>query len=225
MVFVNGFNLFRVTAHAASPGPLVFMSAGICAFTNSGGLDSQYMDKDYISGGLSAKGRSMTHEYFMNQALAQAEKAFSAGEFPVGCVIADGEAVVAEGCRRNSAGLRPNEIDHSEILALRSWYARGQISNPDALTVYCTMEPCLMCFGAILISGIRRIVYAYEDVMGGGTRCALSALPPLYSKDAVQIIPHVLREQSLRLFQAFFAKPENLYWKDSLLAAYTLAQK
>ena len=95
----------------------------------------------------------------------------------------------------------------------------------DELTLYCTMEPCLMCFGATLLSGIKRIVYAYEDVMGGGTRCDLSGLPILYKDTNVTIVPHVLRRQSLELFKAFFLKPENNYWKNSLLAEYTLAQE
>jgi tRNA(adenine34) deaminase len=86
------------------------------------------------------------------------------------------------------------------------------------------MEPCLMCFGAILISGIHRIVYAYEDVMGGGTGCDLSRLPALYSGTPVEIVPHLMRDRSLALFKTFFSRPDNLYWKHSALADYTLAQ-
>lgn len=167
----------------------------------------------------------MTDEDFMKKALAEAENALSAGEFPVGCVIADKTGVVAKGFRKRSVGHLPNEIDHAEMVALRDLYAHHGVGDAGKLTVYCTMEPCLMCFSAILISGIHRIVYAYEDVMGGGTGCMLSALPPLYSGSEMRIIPHVLRRQSLALFQAFFARPENAYWKDSLLATYTLSQK
>ena len=82
-----------------------------------------------------------------------------------------------------------------------------------------------MCFGAILISGIRRIVFAYEDVMGGGTRCDLSRMPPLYGSRPVHLVPHVLRDKSLFLFKSFFSNPDNTYWKDSLLAAYTLVRR
>ncbi len=161
----------------------------------------------------------------MKKALAQAEDAFSAGEFPVGCVIADTKNILATGFRHGTTGQHPNEIDHAEIVALRALYEKKTDVNNDQLTLYCTMEPCLMCFGAVLISGIRRIVYAYEDAMGGGTQCGLSNLPPLYSGKDVSIVPHVLRRQSLVLFKAFFSQPENDYWKNSLLAEYTLAQK
>ncbi len=165
----------------------------------------------------------MKDAYFMRQALVYAEKAFAAGEFPVGCVIADNEKIYAHGCRQATSGIRANEIDHAEILALQALYQTTALDHPENLTVYATMEPCLMCFGAILISGIRRIVYAYEDVMGGGTGCDLQSVEPLYRDKAVEIVPHVLREESLELFRRFFSQPENNYWKDSLLAEYTLS--
>lgn len=167
----------------------------------------------------------MTDEYFMEKALAHAQNALSAGEFPVGCVIADEKNIKAAGFRRCSGGEHPNEIDHAEILALRALYDSNALDKSEKLTVYCTMEPCLMCFGAILISGIRRIVYAYEDTMGGGTTCGLSGASPLYREKPVEVVPYVLRRQSLALFQQFFSRPENNYWKDSLLAEYTMAQE
>ena len=167
----------------------------------------------------------MTDEYFMKKALAQAENAFSVGEFPVGCVIADKNNILVTGFRQSTSGQHSNEIDHAEIVTLRAFYEKKTVKNMNELTLYCTMEPCLMCFGAILISGIHRIVYAYEDVMGGGTKCDLSKAAPLYSDNDVSIVPYVLRRQSLALFKEFFLQPENDYWKNSLLAKYTLAQK
>ncbi|RJP93658.1 MAG: nucleoside deaminase [Desulfobacteraceae bacterium] len=161
---------------------------------------------------------------FMEQALKQAEYAFASGEFPVGCVIANETDILAVGGRQGTSGGKANETDHAEMVALRRLFDCGMHENKGPLSVYCTMEPCLMCFGAILISGIHRIVYAYEDVMGGGTRCDLSRLPVLYSGVPVEIVPHVLRGPSLELFKDFFSRPDNHYWKDSELAAYTLAQ-
>ncbi len=87
------------------------------------------------------------------------------------------------------------------------------------------MEPCLMCFGAILLSGIGEIVYAYEDVMGGGTKSDLKSLPPLYRDRKISVISGVLRSKSLEIFKAYFSNPSNFYWRGSLLADYTLAQK
>jgi tRNA(adenine34) deaminase len=81
-----------------------------------------------------------------------------------------------------------------------------------------------MCFGAIILSGIPKIVYAYEDVMGGGVSCNLMNQKPLYRNARMEITPHVLREKSLALFKRFFGNPANGYWRDSLLARYTLEQ-
>lgn len=167
----------------------------------------------------------MTDDWFMTQALAQARAAFSEGEFPVGCVIADAHRILALGRREGTSNGRANETDHAEIVALRRLFESGGHESSGPISVYCTMEPCLMCFGAILIAGIHRIVYAYEDVMGGGTSCDLSHLPSLYSAAPVEVVPHVRRGESLALFKTFFSRPDNPYWKDSELARYTLAQE
>jgi tRNA(adenine34) deaminase len=165
-----------------------------------------------------------SEEYYMNIALSLAGKALAEGEFPVGCVIvADGE-IVAEGKRSNSTGKAPNEIDHAEIQALRNFSDIPREFNRGNVAIYSTMEPCLMCYGAILISGIGKIVYAYEDAMGGGTACNRKFLPPLYRERRISIARLVLRNESLKLFADFFKNPQNQYLKDSLLAKYTLDQ-
>lgn len=105
---------------------------------------------------------------FMTAALDMARTALAGGEFPVGCVIADGRTVVARGHRTGTTVGPGNELDHAEINALRCLGEAGVDRDRAALTLYCTMEPCLMCFSAIVLSGIGRIVYAYEDVMGAG---------------------------------------------------------
>jgi tRNA(adenine34) deaminase len=166
----------------------------------------------------------MHDEYFMEIALTQAEQALLAGEFPVGCVIADQEKVVATGVRKGTLGDMSNEVDHAEIMALRHLWEQNKQVDKNELTLFCTMEPCLMCFGAIILSGIPKIVYAYEDVMGGGVCCDLVNLKPLYRDARVKIVPNILREKSLLLFKSFFSSPANDYWKDSLLANYTLEQ-
>ena len=157
-------------------------------------------------------------------ALKAAEAALALGEFPVGCVIMQGSDVVVTGARQGTGDgeKRASELDHAEILALRQL----ELLDIDrgALTLYCTMEPCLMCFAAIMLSGIKKVVFAYEDVMGGGTNCDRNALSPLYRDCGVQMIPGVMRGESLGLFYQFFNRPQNVYWRGSLLERYTLEQ-
>lgn len=165
-----------------------------------------------------------THEFFMKQALFLAKAALFAGEFPVGCVMVSDERVIATGARESTATGTPNEIDHAEILALRRLNQQRPILDGKQITAYCTLEPCLMCFGALIIGGVTHIVYAYEDAMGGGTRCDLSVMPPLYRNAAISLVPHVLRMESLSLFKTYFENSANIYLKDTLLARYTLGQ-
>lgn len=167
---------------------------------------------------------TMDYERFMSAALAEAETALAAGEFPVGCILVYDNRIVAAGSRVGTAGNLKNEVDHAEITALRQLHARYPDSVPAPLTVFSTMEPCLMCLGALLLNHVTEIVFAYEDVMGGATNCPLSELGPLYRTIQLTVKAHVMRAQSLDLFKSFFNKPENQYWQGSLLARYTLSQ-
>jgi tRNA(adenine34) deaminase len=166
----------------------------------------------------------MDYEYFMKKALDQARTALDAGEFPVGCVLVNQNRILATGARKGSMGNFPNEIDHAEMIALKCLADMDINTDKKEMVLFTTMEPCLMCLGALILSGISEVVYAYEDVMGGGTGCNLTGLTPLYRNQKISIVPHILRQQSLELFKAFFRNSENSYWKGSLLAEYTLRQ-
>ena len=158
----------------------------------------------------------MDYAYFMKKALEQARQALAAGEFPVGCVLVYQDKILVTGARRGSVGDDRNEIDHAEIVALRRQVDHSQI------TAFSTMEPCLMCYSALILAGIGKIVYAYEDVMGGGTGCELSRLTPLYKDSPVKVVPGILRAESLKIFKDYFADPANDYLSQSLMAEYNL---
>ena len=164
------------------------------------------------------------HEIHMREALHEAKEALTAGEFPVGCVMVYEGEIISRGHRINSKAPHENELDHAEIVTLRKLFEQHPEADRSKITVYSTMEPCLMCYVTMLLNGIQKIVYGYEDTMGGGTSLDLQALNPLYSEMSVEITPHILRRESLKLFIYFFNEPDNIYWKDSPLAQYTLAQ-
>jgi len=166
----------------------------------------------------------MDYEYFMQKALDQAQKALAAGEFPVGCVLVYQGVILVSAFRSGTSAGFGNEVDHAEMVALRRLVNLKRNIDNRQVTLFCTMEPCLMCLGALLLNGIGKVVYAYEDVMGGGTGCDLAGLTPLYRNQKILIVPHILRQQSLELFKAFFQNPGNAYWRGSLLAEYTINQ-
>lgn len=165
---------------------------------------------------------SSEHEQLMDMALEEARAALAAGEFPVGCVMVAEGQVVARGRRRNSIQGCRNEIDHAEILTLRQLLAERPELDLATVTVYSTLEPCLMCYSTMLLSGIRSFVWAYEDVMGGGANLPLYMLNTLYAQMNVTLVDRIRRQESLHLFQQFFQSGS--YWQDSLLARYTMAQ-
>ena len=174
------------------------------------------------------------HEIWMSRALEIARQALEAGEFPVGCVLVGHGEIVGAGSRSNSKGSAQNELDHAEMLALRQWVERGRPGGSQVVA-YSTLEPCLMCTGALLISGIRKIVFAYEDVMGGACGIEFSKgltafsqrclEPSLYCQVSPIVMGGVLRKESLGLFKTFFSRPHNSYLKGTLLERYTLAQR
>ena len=166
----------------------------------------------------------MDHEHFMTKALQQAEAALDAGEFPVGSVMVHKDRIIATGARKGSTGDCPNEVDHAEMVALKRLISLKSNINFREVTLYSTLEPCLMCFGALIISDIGKIVFAYEDAMGGGTQCDFTKLPPLYKEKQIAVVPNILRQKSLQLLKVFFSNPGNTYLKGTLLSEYTLCQ-
>jgi tRNA(adenine34) deaminase len=164
----------------------------------------------------------MAYERFMKIALDHAKAALLNNEFPVGCVITHEDDLLITSTRKGTKGIDANEVDHAEMLALREFSHMTKKIDLQKTTIFTTLEPCLMCFSAILLSGIETIVFAYEDIMGGGTSCDLTKLTPLYKECKISIVPGVLRRESVSLFKTFFENSNNAYLKDSLLARHTL---
>lgn len=168
--------------------------------------------------------KNQNHVHYMQKALELARQALDRDEFPVGCLLVHNHRIIAKGVRKGTLRQIPSELDHAEIIALRHLEACTEPIDRREITLYATMEPCLMCYGALLISGIGTIVYAYEDAMGGGTACDRTKMPELYKNNGIRVIQGICRKESLALFKDFFSRPHINYWRGSLLADYTLKQ-
>ena len=144
---------------------------------------------------------SPDHEPFMRLALAQAALAREAGEVPVGAIVVLDGVVRGRGYNHPIGTSDPTA--HAEVLALRE-AARdaGNYRLPGA-TIYVTVEPCLMCVGAIVHARIGTVVYGVPDPKGGAVRSLLdpSTLPLNHRFETVE---GVLADECRRLLQDFF---------------------
>ena len=141
----------------------------------------------------------MVDELYMKQALKEASRAYEEGEVPVGAVIVMNGRVIARGY--NQVEKLTDSTAHAEIIALTAAFNfLGSKYLPDA-TLYVTVQPCLMCSGALYWSKISRIVYGAEDEKNGYKRVA-GNLSPFHPKTTV--LGGVLAEECAGLMKDFF---------------------
>jgi tRNA(adenine34) deaminase len=141
----------------------------------------------------------MTDEHYMQQALNEAKKAFDEDEVPVGAVIVMNDRIIARGY--NQVEKLTDSTAHAEIIALTAAFNfLGSKYLPDA-TLYVTIQPCLMCSGALYWSKIGRIVYGAEDEKNGYKKVA-GINSPFHPKTI--IIEGILKEECSKLMKDFF---------------------
>ena len=163
----------------------------------------------------------MRHSVFMKRALEIAEDMLAHGYLPVGAVLVKGNKIIADNAFVKGGKENLQRLDHAEVVALRRMFQKNIDTHVKDVTLYCTFEPCLMCYSTAIIAGITKIVFAYEDVMGGGTNINHAALKPFYSEITMTITPDICRSESLALFKQYFENPDNAY-AGTLLESYTL---
>lgn len=141
----------------------------------------------------------MTDEQYMQQALKEARKAYDAGEVPVGAVVVMNGKVIARA--HNQVELLNDSTAHAEILALTTAYNfLGSKYLPEA-TLYVTVEPCLMCSGALYWSKIGRIVFGAADDKNS-YRKSTGTNNPFHPK--TELIGGVLEDECSSLMKNFF---------------------
>ena len=101
----------------------------------------------------------LSDKKYMRHALLNAQKAFDSNEVPVGAVIVDQDGIII-GCGYNTSESNACQVCHAEIESIRAASEYKKAWRLDNCTMYITLEPCLMCFGAITLSRIQRLVYA-----------------------------------------------------------------
>ena len=138
----------------------------------------------------------------MREALRLAREAAASGEVPAGAVVEVGGEIVGRGW--NSPITRHDPTAHAEILALReAAVAIGNYRLP-AATLCCTLEPCVMCAGALVAARVRRLVFGARDLRFGGVRSKFRLADSELLNHSVKIVEGVLAADSVDLLRAFF---------------------
>ena len=138
------------------------------------------------------------HNYFMKKAFEEAKYAFYKNEVPVGCVIVNNNDIISRSS--NMVELLNDSTAHAELIAITSAQNSLNSKNLDNCILYTTLEPCLMCYGAIYWSKINTVVYGASDKKRGFSRHSINL------DRKINIINGFMEKESKELLDSFFKK-------------------
>jgi len=138
----------------------------------------------------------------MGEALELAREAEAHGEVPVGAVVVVGGEVCGRGF--NSPIRKTDPTAHAEILALREAAERLKNYRLEEATMYATLEPCVMCAGALVAARVRRLVFGARDLRFGGARSKFSLADSELLNHRLEVVEGVRGAECLELVKRFF---------------------
>lgn len=142
------------------------------------------------------------YEFWMQQALEEAKLAAQAGDVPVGAVAVYKEEIIGRGHNRKETDRDPTA--HAEMLALREAARTLGGWRLPGVTLFCTLEPCPMCAGAMVQARLRRLVYAIDDPKTGAAGSVLNLLQHDQMNHQVCVVRGVLAQEAQEFLRAFF---------------------
>ncbi len=149
----------------------------------------------------------MNDEKYMLEAIIEAKKAAELGEVPIGAVVVYNDKIISRGFNKKESSKIATE--HAEIVAINSACKKigdWRLSN---CTIYVTVEPCLMCCGAILQSRIKRLVYGVNNTKFGYVESIAKTLDSSKNNHKVEITSGILEKECKELIQQFFIQKRN----------------
>ena len=150
----------------------------------------------------------MTHDHYMRLALQQAERALAEDEVPIGAVIVHGERVIASAYNQRETLSDPTA--HAEIIAITQAAAALEDWRLEGCTLYVTLEPCIMCSGAIVLARIPTVVYGATDPKAGAVQSLYHLLNDDRLNHRCQVIPGILAQPCGELLTRFFQEQRRL---------------
>jgi tRNA(adenine34) deaminase len=144
----------------------------------------------------------MREELYMRIALQQAEEALAEGEIPIGAAAVYENEVIA--VARNEKELRQDATAHAEMLVMQRAAQQLQRWRLEGVTIYCTLEPCPMCAGAMVNTRIKRLVYGCRDEKAGAAGSVIDLVRYPGLNHQVEVVAGVLRDECANLLTKFF---------------------
>src|SRR5690625_3553316 len=142
------------------------------------------------------------HSVFMKAALEEAGKAFDKGEVPIGAVVVyDGEIIARAHNLRETAS---HPLTHAEMIAIHRASGHFESFRLEDCTLYVTLEPCVMCSGAIIMSRLSHIVFGAYDRKGGTVRSLMELLDEPRFNHRPKVTESVMEEECSRILKDFF---------------------
>src|SRR6185369_4556103 len=163
---------------------------------------SWWISSSAIGGFPYYRGSVTTDEAYMREALALAGQSAQQGEVPVGAVIVIDGAIAGRGS--NAPIERADPTAHAEILAIRQAAAQAGNYRLTGATLYCTLEPCVMCAGALVAARIERLVFGARDLRFGGVRSKFRLADADVLNHRLVIEEGVLGAECAELMRGFF---------------------
>ena len=143
-----------------------------------------------------------TKEYFMKRALLEANKAKEKDEVPIGCVIVKDNQIIARG--HNNRENKNDVSSHAEMEAIRKANKKLNSWRLVDCDLYVTIEPCLMCMGAIYQSHIRNVYYGSKDPKGGAIESSLNFLDIKNLNHYPEVTGGVLEDECSKIIKDYF---------------------
>jgi tRNA(adenine34) deaminase len=143
----------------------------------------------------------------MRAALQEAEKAAELGEVPVGAVAVLAGQIIGRGYNRKERDQDPTA--HAELIALKEAAVFVKNWRLIGVTLYCTLEPCPMCAGAMIQARLPRLVYGAKDLRFGADGSILDVLAEPRFNHRVEVVSGVLEVETAEMLQAFFRQLRN----------------
>ena len=141
-------------------------------------------------------------EFYMKKAIKQAQKAALIDEVPVGAVIVKDGKVIASAY--NTRESKKDALGHAEINVIKKANKKLNAWRLDGCTIYVTVEPCIMCAGALIQARVDRIVYGTEDFKGGAFGSSIDILETKNINHHPEVISGVLRDECSEIIKEYF---------------------